>query len=511
MVGAEASVAPAMDRATLRERLGDVRDLLPIALPAFVLLVLALYRLTEKSLWFDEVFSVQMAQSGFLQLARTAAGGEANMVLYYSILKVWLFLGDGDAWVRLLSALFAVATVPVMFLLGRAIAGRAVGAVSAALFALSGFVVQYAQEARSYSLTMLLVSVALLAAVLAIREGSRRAWVLLVASSVLALHAHFFAGFTVLAIALGVMVASRQPGERAAPLRAFIAIGVLALPLSGQLGWVPPTSLAMLADTVAIILGTGVLAGRETPLSWALVAIMLGLVVVGAAPARKGAAEDRFGRGLLILAVVVPLGAAVLVSVVKPIFVPRFFAVVVPPMLVLAAAGIWRLRLPPVRIAALVVVGALAVQGLGAYYFEHPKTDWRSAIAYVAEQARPEDRIIVYEEWNHRAIRYYAAQHADGAFPTRVWRGLGASDTAKYVATLEGLLDGEVPAGARVWLVLVAGSRGTADPGHARFAPLRERYRMGPVERFYGLSVTRFDQALATALETAKAMSTPTR
>jgi hypothetical protein len=196
----------------------------------------------------------------------------------------------------------------------------------------------------------------------------------------------------------------------------------------------------------------------------------------------------------------VPVAAAILVSVVKPILVPRFFAVVVPPTLVLAAAGIWRLRLPPVRAVALVLVGALALQGLGAWYFEHPKTDWRSAIAFVAGQARPEDRIIVYEEWNHRAIRYYAAQHTDGAaFPTRVWRGLGASDPGKYAATLAGLLDAEVPADATVWLVLVSGSRGTADPKNPRFAPLREQYQMGPVERFYGLSVTRFDPAPAVA------------
>ena len=422
------------------------------------------------------------------------------MALYYAILRIWLAVGDGDAWVRLLSVLFAVATVPVVFLLGRAVAGRGVGALAATLFAISAFVVQYAQEARSYTLTMLLVSICLLGAVHAFRTADRRAWLVVVAGSGLAVYAHMFAGLTVLALGIAAIVAARGRQHPRGMVRPFVAIAVLALPLvavivlrqGGQLAWVEPTSLASIGDAAAILLGAGVRTDGETAASWALVAVLGALIVGGMVPRRTATTEEDSAWRLLVFAIVVPLATGLLVSFVKPVFVPRFFAIVVPPAVVLASVGIWRLRLS-LRVAALVLVGVLAIQGLRSWYFDYAKTDWRSAVAYVASEARPGDLYVVYEEWNHRAISYYAEQAKAEPFPTRLWRGLGASDPDAYATALNGLLEREAAPGATVWLILASATRGRADPGEPRFAPLHERYGAGgPLLRLDGLSIVRF-------------------
>ena len=96
------------------------------------------------------------------------------------------------------SVLAFAAAVPAVWLAGRRLFDERTGLLAALLFALNGFALQYAQEARGYMLATMLCaySGALLAQhVLAPRRWSRAAWI---AVSALTIYAH---GFAVLAIA----------------------------------------------------------------------------------------------------------------------------------------------------------------------------------------------------------------------------------------------------------------------------------------------------------------------
>ena len=86
-----------------------------------------------------------------------AAGNEHGA--YYLLLRGWLHLGDSVAWIRGLSVIFAVAAIPAIFLLGRKMLGTSFGLISALLLSVNAFQVRYAQEARSYSLLVLLLIV----------------------------------------------------------------------------------------------------------------------------------------------------------------------------------------------------------------------------------------------------------------------------------------------------------------------------------------------------------------
>jgi hypothetical protein len=73
------------------------------------------------------------------------------MALYYGLLRLWVRLGTDESTVRLLSVLPDLATVPVLYVLENRF-GTRVGLSSALLLAINGYNIQYAQEARSYSL-----------------------------------------------------------------------------------------------------------------------------------------------------------------------------------------------------------------------------------------------------------------------------------------------------------------------------------------------------------------------
>src|SRR5438477_4734179 len=97
--------------------------------------LLRLRHLGGKSFWVDEAFSAVIAAApwhDFWQQIRTT---ELNMLPYYLLLRAWIHLGNSEAWLRSLSALFGIATVPAVYLLGSRLFSTRVGLLSAALLA----------------------------------------------------------------------------------------------------------------------------------------------------------------------------------------------------------------------------------------------------------------------------------------------------------------------------------------------------------------------------------------
>jgi hypothetical protein len=97
-------------------------------------------------------------------MVRWVASVDQHPPLYYTLLHCWVqVLGDSQASVRALSALFGALTIPVAYLLGRRLVDEKVGLVSALVLAISPFHVRFAQEARMYTLLTLSGSLALYA------------------------------------------------------------------------------------------------------------------------------------------------------------------------------------------------------------------------------------------------------------------------------------------------------------------------------------------------------------
>ena len=88
----------------------------------------AAYRLpelTRYALWYDEIFSVTLAQSSWPDLLDAAIRDRTNPPLFYALLKVWIGVGGiSVAWMRLLPCLMGIAVAfPMTALARRALAG----------------------------------------------------------------------------------------------------------------------------------------------------------------------------------------------------------------------------------------------------------------------------------------------------------------------------------------------------------------------------------------------------
>jgi mannosyltransferase len=164
----------------------------PIA--ASALLVAAVVpHLGGRSLWLDESYSAVIATSNWADFAHIVYRREINMSAYYLMLRLPVGLAQSELMVRLPSLLAAVATVWYLHRLVRRELGPLPAAVAVLFFALNLTVLSYAQEARSYTMAMLVSTAStyhLLRGLSA--DGTRRQWLYWAAWSAVAPFVHVF-------------------------------------------------------------------------------------------------------------------------------------------------------------------------------------------------------------------------------------------------------------------------------------------------------------------------------
>src|SRR3954470_21093741 len=111
----------------------------------------------------EAITAVKVLHPGLRDTLYNVRDYESTPPLYYLLAWGWSQLfGVHEVGLRSLSALAGVATVPVAGLIGIEAVGRRVGVALAALVAVSPMLIWYSQEARAYSLLVLLSAVSLL-------------------------------------------------------------------------------------------------------------------------------------------------------------------------------------------------------------------------------------------------------------------------------------------------------------------------------------------------------------
>jgi uncharacterized membrane protein len=409
--------------------------------------------LTAESFWYDELLSVLVARLDWSALGTFLMHYESNMALYYGLLKTWLGFGEGEATVRLLSVIAGVATVPAVFAVGTRLFGARVGLTAALLLSLHAFHVRYSQEARSYALVVLLTVLSSYLFLISTQARSRWIRAGYIVVSTLAVYAHYFALWVLLAHWLSVLAVRGPLVPRRWVIVSAVVILLLISPLGifvehagiRQTGYLPLPWLQDMRGTLHVLVGTGrPMAAGYWPLSsyesgWpdrSLVAAYVMLCLLGLLAIvtllRSSWGSWRAGHGiLLVLWLGIPPAAGLVLSTVVPLLIPRFLSVCVPPMVILAAAGVFSMSRPAIRAVALIVVTALAIRGVAIQHRYTENEDWRGSTNFILAQARQTDGLIYFAPWYALFFDYYADQQRSTerrpvvAYPPRpfAWSG----------------------------------------------------------------------------------------
>ena len=156
-----------------------------------------------------------------------------------------------------------------------------------------------------------------------------------------------------------------------------------------------------------------------------------------------------------------------LLSLARPLFLGRYFIFCLPPLVILAAAGLARLRSGWLLGVALGTMLLLSLQGTFSYYdhdFDLERDGSEAAVSYILDHARPGDAILFhiaearvpYEFF--KSLREKASPTVPTASPEIIYprhsdhldyRDFSGKPTSAFVHSIPDLY-------SRVWVVLMS-------------------------------------------------------
>jgi mannosyltransferase len=466
------------------------------------------HALAGKQLWLDEGLSFAVAHLPWLEFLRALWEREANMALYFLFLHFWIHLGTTLADLRVLSVLFSIASVPVTHALGVRLYGRTVGLLAAWFLALNAFQIRYAQEVRCYAM---LTFFAVLVTWILVRnlqdDPQTSGWGVYAAACVAMMYVHVLSALVILVHTLWMFCLPRAevPWRKVVRSYGWVAFGMVPMLLfsirvrTATVDWIPPISAGTMLSFWKIFTGNyGItLVLLET--------IAIGLIIVTGLLTTSGKKGGAFPTSdTLVLAwLLIPIMLLVTISLVKPLFVPRYLIVCSPALALAIGAGIARVRRAVPAVALGVLISILSIAGTIKYYhndLDVIRTDWETAANHILDRARPGDGIFFYTGICQIMFDFYRLQRN----PSRPWpellsrpwnEGLPSDQPAGATPSLPELI-GSRPAGDRVWIVFGfiptgAGGRPDTEAGQLRdwFAQGRQRI---DVQRFNDAGIILF-------------------
>jgi mannosyltransferase len=402
----------------------------------------------NESVWYDELWSTRVILESFPALLKVIAT-DAHPPFYAVVMFAWIrVFGDSEISIRILPLLCGLLTIVLVARLAVAYGGPRAGPVAASILAISPPHIWYSQEARQYSLLVLLV-VSCTWAFHRIRESHSTRWY--VAYAVFGFCMVFTHYFAIAYLAAFTALALPDPRARARMLWIGAAItSVLVFYLAvrwrfdslpTQLGHLRGFGVTQLWRLMFEWYVAGGVFGRPRERDTAirvgilvLQLVLLGLLLRGLYRARVEAGPgsapptrwDLLGRRweLAILLLVLPLGLLAMGLVgARRFYIERSALSALPFFAVGLGIGITSFRSARWRALGTGLIAAFGVVVLISYYRNAdrftvymPNPDWRAAAQWVQGRSTPGRPAVIVSVTPSDELLYYG-------------RGFGLVDT----------------------------------------------------------------------------------
>ena len=447
------------------------------------------YGIDNMPFWLDEVTTVNRSSLPFWDMVADSLANH-HLPSYFAIAAIFGHFGMTEFMLRLPSAFFGAASCGVLFLIGRTLGGWRAGLVAGLLLALSPLQVQYGQEARSYTFVILMMAIGLLGLVELARDprgaslpfrstGARYTpWIIYTVGTIGALNVLSTAFFWLISANLAaVAILVDRTVDRGRFLKRWLiaqAIVLLfSLPWFGAMdvftggemtnatNWVPDITL----HSFLSVLGSLYLMRVSRLINFHLFpaaipgfgALVIVLAILGLARLRswrrEGASSVRGearSRTLLLalgtVAIVPPL-AILIISIFKPLWMPRYLLWSSVPFLIFVGLGINQLPRRWQSGAAVAVV-MLATFNLAPYYRAETKPRWDLAATNLVKLMQPGDIVLVPDGLPVTMMNFFLSRHGQ-VIPASNWT-IDIFQAAKHLQN-----------GGRVWVMF--GRVGQAD------------------------------------------------
>lgn len=388
-------------------------DWMRVGVALVALVALSLYIRTDfisDQFWMDEAITVGISSHSLSSIPGILRM-DGSPPLFYLLLHFWMqMVGNSQIATHWLSEIFGALTIPAGYWAGRSLYGNRAGLVSASLFTLNGFLDYYAVETRMYELMALLG----LLATIAFIQGfvlRRRKYVAMF-SGVLALmfytHAWaiYFSAGSVLSLVILWIISDEQ--DRQGMIKdAAMAYGVAVILFAP---WIP-NFIFQVVHTAApwdnkprfgalIQISQNVLGG--VAISVALV-FTAGIGYANLVTKRLRSTREAKIALMLLCLIVFTFMLAWIGSQMTPSWVVRYFAPVVPAILLLLGFGMSRAGV----LTTIVLTFTFVFMARPHAFIPQYKSNMQNIAGEMDTYLRPHDLVIVGQPEETPLAYYY--------------------------------------------------------------------------------------------------------
>jgi len=399
----------------------------------------------SQSLWIDEVATYdQISKESILAVYKTIMVNEGHIgPLYHIVIHLFsLIFGTAEWALRLPSAIFGTISVYLIFLITKETFGNKSASIASVFFALSPIHIWYSQEARMYSLWIMLILLHVTIFLWTFKKSSLLRWVILTIVSALSVWTLINSLFIFFAIGIYLIILSKKHFKELIiySLSTIIAVasytpGFIAFFQKSKIS-VGSTRVTSIFDLVYAFITFNV----GTTLGPSLVEIRSTLKIYGANAANHlisqyGALlipamllftclflfslymikKDIDQKKLLIIILLfIPLFTIFMVAFISPTlpFNVRYILCTLPFYIIILTYGISTIskRFSKIAIPILLIPIFLS---LFNYYFNsnYSKLNFRKLIKHLNEKMNTGDKALIVSEYSSRQILYYDTEN----------------------------------------------------------------------------------------------------
>jgi len=425
------------------DRPGDNKNLLNVLAIVLIAFCLRLFMLGSQSLWLDEaVIYSQTKAAGIADVYSTVMNQEGHIGPLYHILNYLfcLFFGYSEWALRMPSAIYGTISVLFIYKIAEALWNRNVALLSSILMAFSPLHVWYSQEARMYSLWVMLILITTFLFIKMLEKRGLLLWLVLTTCASLSIWTFLNSIFVFLGLGLYlvmscnkdkrqwrffflsifVAVATYLPGIAALLAKESIAVGssrrtsifdliyafyvfnvgttfgptLYAIRASLKQVGATTTACRILSDNAITIIPSMLLYG--------------GVFAYGIHRALIGRKNESYKFILVLLFVpsTVIFGIASFSSSLA--FNVRYVLYGLPFYIIFLSATLGHLSTRKRRILVS-IVAVLSLWSLSNHYFgdKYAKLDFRSVVEYLHETMRDGDKALIVHEGAKPLLQYY--------------------------------------------------------------------------------------------------------
>jgi mannosyltransferase len=394
---------------------------------AGILLLAAILRslgIATRGIIYDDAFSFFLSARSIPEIIRGTAA-DTMPPLYYFLLHFWEQASHQLWWLRLLSVLFSLGIVFVLYLLVSQLFDRKAGLWAAFFAAISPLQFYHAQDIRMYALLALFqLLYAWFFVRIWMKAGRRQSinWIGLVLSGSAAMYTHNLAIFFLVVPDLALLI-KRDWRLLGKMLAAQVVIGITALPwlllVPGQIAkiqrafWTLPPGISQIIDAIAISV-------TDWPLNgiWLMVGLYLSLLIFIFVTLEiirilwnlvKKKDKGISGIVLVSLTLFPPFLLFAASYIIRPVFVPRGFLASTLAYLAVAGTLVARKWLRPISL--IVTIGLVSAAAIGLPHQvtndNFPRSPFQEAGNFLSNHLKPGELVLHDNKLSFFPMKYF--------------------------------------------------------------------------------------------------------